>query len=102
MKAKLKRLADAALAWLIPCGLLVTLAGCKSAPTTITSPPVVHEVQVPVSVPCKTETPTKPAFAVDALPLGADIWEQMQALRAERIQRKGYERELEAAVAACQ
>lgn len=40
--------------------------------------------------------------AVDGLPVGAGIWEQMKALRAERKQRQGYEAELEAAVRACQ
>ena len=44
----------------------------------------------------------RPAFAVDALPLNAGIWRQMQALRSERLQRQGYEIQLEAAVKACQ
>ena len=49
-----------------------------------------------------TYSVARPAFAVDALSIGAGIWEQMSALRAERIQRIGYETELEAAVKACQ
>lgn len=60
------------------------------------------EVRVPVAVPCKAPVPVAPAFAVDALPIGSGIWEQLKALRAERWQRKGYETELEAAVKACQ
>jgi hypothetical protein len=77
--------------------LALALSACAS------SPPVVQpvEVRVPVAVPCKTPTPSRPAFAVDALSLGAGIWEQMSALRAERIQRQGYILELEAAVKAC-
>lgn len=74
------------------------LAGCATTP-----PPVQPvEVRVPVAVPCKAPTPERPAFAVDALPLGSGIWDQMKALRAERLQRQGYETELEAAVKACQ
>ncbi|MHA6904915.1 hypothetical protein ACKZDW_07785 [Ralstonia syzygii subsp. celebesensis] len=74
------------------------LAGCATAPRP--AQPV--EVSVPVAVPCKAPVPERPAFAVDALPIGSGIWEQMKALRAERFQRKGYEAELEAAVNACQ
>jgi len=55
-----------------------------------------------VAVPCKAPTPQRPLFAVDGLPLGSGIWDQMKALRAERLQRQGYEAELEAAVSACQ
>lgn len=77
----------------------VLFAGCATS-----NAPTVHpvEVRIPVPVPCKVSAPTRPAFAVDALPIGSDIWEQMKALRAERLQRKGYELELEAAVTACQ
>lgn len=75
------------------------LAGCA---TTAQRAPEVQQVLVPVPVPCKVAAPAKPAFAVDGLPLGADIFRQMAALRAERKQRQGYEVELEAAVLACQ
>lgn len=74
----------------------LALAGCAS--TT----PRVQEVLVPVSVPCKAAIPDRPALAVDSLPIGAGIWEQMKALRAERNQRQGYEKELEAAIQSCQ
>lgn len=75
---------------------VLALTGCgASMPTT-------QEVRVPVRVPCKVEAPNKPAFVVDGLPIGAPIDEQMKALRAERHQRKAYERELEAAVRSCQ
>jgi len=74
------------------------LAGCATAPGPAT--PV--EVSVPVLVPCKAPIPARPAFAVDALPVGEGIWNQMAVLRAERLQRMGYEAELEAAVGACQ
>lgn len=74
------------------------LGGCATTP-----PPVQPvEVKVPVAVPCKVPMPERPLFAVDGLPLGSGIWDQMKALRAERWQRQGYETELEAAVKACQ
>jgi hypothetical protein len=73
--------------------------GCAS---TSTPTPVPVEVKVPVPVPCKVSVPTPPVFAVDALPLGAGIWDQMLALRAERLQRKGYEAVLITTIEACQ
>ncbi|MFU6376241.1 hypothetical protein ACM792_13735 [Metapseudomonas otitidis] len=79
--------------WLLPLGLL---AGC--AAPAVPSP---VEVRVPVPVPCRAELPAAPAFAVSALALDAPIDQQMKALRAERLQRMGYERELVAALDAC-
>lgn len=75
--------------------LSFSLAGCAGLA------PKVQEVKVPVPVLCKVDAPERPAFAVDGLPAGSGIWEQMKALRAERMQRMGYERELEASVRAC-
>lgn len=76
--------------------LSLLLAACA------TTPPDVVEVPTPIPVPCRIATPARPDFAVDALDLGVSIWDQMRALRAERLQRKAYERELEAAVESCQ
>jgi hypothetical protein len=76
--------------------MALILEGCAS------TAPRVQEVLVPISVPCKVEAPIRPALAVDSLPIGSGIWEQMKALRAERSQRQGYEAELEAAVKSCQ
>ncbi|MFV1476143.1 hypothetical protein [Serratia marcescens] len=75
----------------------LALAGCSSAPPA----PSYVEVKVPVAVPCKTADVSRPAFAIDQLPVGATIDVQMRALRAERHQRIGYERELIAANEAC-
>lgn len=81
--------------------LALLLAGCAGQ---VAEPPepVVVRVEVPIEVPCRTERVQRPAFAVDSLPTGAPIAEQMRALRAERLQRKGYEVRLEAAIEACQ
>ena len=78
---------------------LVALAGCASSPT-LPGPPT--EVRVEVPVPCRITAPRRPAFAVDSLPLGSGLWDQMAALRAERKQRQGYEGELESAIRSCQ
>ncbi|WP_336062283.1 hypothetical protein [Serratia sp. 201] len=77
--------------------ILLMIGGCSSAPSS----PSYVEVKVPVAVPCKTADVARPAFAVDQLPIGATIDVQMRALRAERHQRIGYERELLAANEAC-
>jgi hypothetical protein len=76
----------------------MVLTGCGNAPVL---PPAYVEVKVPVPVPCKTADVAVPAFAVDRLPIGAAIDVQMRALRAERHQRIGYERELLATKSAC-
>ncbi|HEI9782234.1 hypothetical protein ACUNIU_25600 [Serratia sp. IR-2025] len=76
---------------------VLALAGCSGA----SQAPSYVEVRVPVAVPCKTADVARPAFAVDQLPIGAAIDAQMRALRAERHQRIGYERELLAANKAC-
>ena len=73
------------------------IAGCSSAPPATSY----VEVKVPIAVPCKTTDVARPAFAVDQLPIGATIDAQMRALRAERHQRIGYERELLAANESC-
>lgn len=82
--------------YLVVVGALA-LTGCAGMrhPDTV-------EVKVPVAVQCKAPQVDKPAFAVDALPLGASIYSQMKALRAERLQRIAFESELEAGIRAMQ
>lgn len=81
--------------------LCLALAGCAGQVAEPPEPQVVR-VEVPVQIPCRTERVQRPVFAVDVLPIGATIAEQMRALRADRLQRKGYELRLEAAIEACQ
>ena len=81
---------------LIAIASLLT-SGCGEA----VRPAVPVTVKVPVPVSCKMSLPAAPAWAVDLLPLGSAVWDQMAALRAERLQRKGYEGELLAAIHAC-
>lgn len=77
---------------------VLVLVGCSAKPEVQTS---YVEVKTPVAVPCRTADVAVPAFAVGQLPIGSPIDQQMQALRAERHQRIGYEKELVAANAAC-
>ncbi|CAI1773942.1 Uncharacterised protein [Serratia entomophila] len=76
---------------------VLLLAGCSSVPPA----PSYVEVKVPIAVPCKTADVARPVFAVDQLQIGSPIDVQMRALRAERHQRIGYERELLAANEVC-
>lgn len=71
--------------------LLASLSGCAAL-----GAPAVVEVKIPVVVPLTVPEIHRPAFAVEDLPIGADVWMQMRALRAERKQRMAYEAELEA------
>nr|WP_256834687.1 hypothetical protein [Pseudomonas oleovorans] len=80
--------------------LCLALAGCAGRVVEPTESTVVR-VEVPVQIPCRTERVRRPVFAVDVLPIGASIDEQMRALRADRRQRQGYEARLEAAIEAC-
>lgn len=77
--------------------LALSMIGCSS----ISSVPSVVKVNIPVGVPCKTERIEPPKFAVDSLPIGSNIWDQMAALRADRVLRKAYEKQLQTAIDAC-
>lgn len=80
---------------------IAILAGCASTPA-LPPAPKIQKVDVPVEVTCKSPAVTPPLFAVDSLPIGSGIYDQMAALRAERLQRIGYEKELIAALKSCQ
>jgi hypothetical protein len=76
--------------------LCLLSVGCAS-----NKAPAVVRVEVPIPVPCKITLPAPPAYAVDALPADAGIWDMMAALRADRLQRQAYEAILKAAIEAC-
>ena len=75
-----------------------SLAGCA------TQEPAVRtvRVEVPVLVPCKTQEVTVPSWAATGLKKSDSLEVKVRALLSERRQRMGYERELVAAVDACQ
>jgi len=95
--------------YLMSVCLLFVLVFLLTACTTAQAPSVV-EVKVPYPVPCVIEHIDSPAFAVDALPVDPPagmkrsdfVFQQLLALRAERLQRQAYEKILEAAITACQ
>ena len=78
--------------------LVLLLAGCASRE------PVVRtvRVEVPVLVPCKTKEVVVPPWAASGLKKSDSLEVKVRVLLAERRQRMGYEKELSAAVAACQ
>ncbi|WP_407731021.1 hypothetical protein ACJJU9_21380 [Pseudomonas helleri] len=83
---------------LFPACFLLILAGCGTREPEVRT----VRVEVPVLVPCKTKVVAVPPWAAAGL-LKADSLEvKVRALLAERRQRIGYERELVAAVGACQ
>ncbi|MCC3733723.1 hypothetical protein LLS47_12370 [Rouxiella badensis] len=84
---------------LIPA-ISLMIVGCSSVPPNHPDP-VYVEVKVPVQVLCDPGVISTPSFAVNTLPLGSPIDKQMQALRAERHQRIGYEKLLNAAIDSC-
>lgn len=86
--------------WII-VGVIVALAGCAGQPVAELEPRVVR-VEVPVQVSCRVKAPTVPGWAADGLRKEDSLELKVRALLAERRQRIGYERELNAAVASCQ
>lgn len=78
---------------ILAIGLALLLAGCGTTRT------VIQEVKIPI--PCNPEMPQRPASAVDALPLDAEIDEQMRALRADRLRSNAYTGQLESALQSC-
>lgn len=64
---------------------------------------VPFEVRVPVAVPCAAQIPAEPDWAAKGLPhaTAENIDKHVDALLAERHQRKGYEEKLKAATDGC-
>lgn len=83
--------------WLL-VGLVIVLAGCAHLEPEVRT----LRVDVPVLVPCKTQEVAVPPWAAAGLKKSDSLEVKVRALLAERRQRMGYERELVAAVDACQ
>ena len=83
--------------WLL-VGLVIVLAGCAHLEPEVRT----LRVDVPVLVPCKTQEVVVPPWAAAGLKKSDSLEVKVSALLAERRQRMGYERELVAAVGACQ
>ncbi|EMR0578798.1 TPA: hypothetical protein ACGROJ_004975 [Pseudomonas aeruginosa] len=78
--------------------VMVALAGCAGQ---VEPEPRTVRVDVPVAVPCRVPAVEVPAWATAGLKKSDDIQTKVRALLAERRQRIGYEKKLEAAVQAC-
>ncbi|MCY1313241.1 hypothetical protein D9M70_637440 [compost metagenome] len=85
--------------WLV-LGLYVALAGCAGQPAVEPEPRIVR-VEVAVPVPCKVEPVAIPSWAAAGLKEADSLEVKVRALLAERRQRIGYERQLRAALLAC-
>lgn len=78
--------------------LALALAGCSGR----IEPQVQYvRVEVPVQVPCRAPDVAAPAWAAAGLRKSDSLEVKVRALLAERRQRIGYERLLEASVGAC-
>lgn len=80
--------------------VLFTLCACSSRPTQ-PYVPVTQIVRVPVVVPCISELPVKPKFAVSEITEAYDLAAITDAYMVERHQRIIYEAQLLAASAGC-
>lgn len=74
---------------------LLLLAGCATAPA------LPERVEVPVPVPCVAEVPARPDLVTDAQLRAMTDYQIILALARDRLQRRQYEAELEAALSAC-
>ena len=76
----------------------LALAGCGGR----TEPQVQYvRVEVPVQVPCRAPEVAAPPWAAVGLRKTDSLEVKVRALLAERRQRMGYERKIEAAIQAC-
>lgn len=82
--------------WLL-VGAVVLLTGCTTREPEVRT----VRVEVPVQVPCRAPVVPVPAWATGSLKKTNSLELKVRALLAERRQRIGYERQLEAAISAC-
>lgn len=81
------------------CILFYMLCGC--AQPQIIQPPIITEVDKPVSIRCITSAPDRPLYATEKLlPTATDL-EYGDALAADWVLSRSYEKELEIDVQAC-
>lgn len=83
---------------LLIMGGVFLLAGCAGQELEMRT----IRVEVPVQIPCKAPIVAVPALAAAGLKKADSLEVKVRALLAERRQRIGYEKELVAAVSACQ
>lgn len=79
-------------------GVVMLLAGCAGRETEVRT----VRVEVAVPVPCITHAVAVPPWAASGLKKSDSLEAKVRALLAERRQRIGYEKQLEAGIQACQ
>ncbi|MBA1256553.1 hypothetical protein G7021_28250 [Pseudomonas carnis] len=77
--------------------LAMILSGCAVRPPEVRT----VRVEVPVLVPCKIKEVAVPPWAAQGLKKSDGLELKVRALLAERRQRIGYEKQLEALVQSC-
>ncbi|WET08612.1 hypothetical protein P3S72_19145 [Pseudomonas sp. D3] len=77
--------------------VLALLAGCAGKEPEVRT----VRVEVPVQVPCRVPAAPVLAWATDSLKKNDSLELKVRALLAERRQRIGYEKQLEALLSAC-
>lgn len=77
--------------------IALVLSGCATTQTI----PATVEVKIPVPVLCQAVEPLEPTWNADLVKAGADVFEEMKALLADRKMSKGYEGELKEALRSC-
>ena len=77
---------------LIAIALVLSLAGCASAPKT-------PDPVIPIAVPCKTETPNAPTYRYT--PPYTNVFDAVRDLLGDREVSQAYEKQLEAALKSC-
>ncbi|USS54836.1 hypothetical protein [Pseudomonas kermanshahensis] len=84
------------------CGSGIVLALALQGCARHAEPQVQYlRVEVPVQVPCRAPGVAVPVWAADGLQKTDSLEVKVRALLAERRQRIGYEKQLEAAMSAC-
>ena len=84
-------------------GVIFAVSGCASVEEGTKVVYRTKEVKVPVEVPCKVKTPAEPSsWAMNEVSEKDTIFTKAAAALAEIEQRIGFEKELKAALKACQ
>jgi hypothetical protein len=81
------------------CAALVS--ACATTPREPVINTVIQKVEIPISVPCKAETPILPEFNFDKLTEEDTIFDKVKAILADRVLRDAYEEELRIALKSC-
>jgi len=88
------------IAAILAVAILVSCAGCASTPR-LDVQPTAQIVKVPVITPCIDKVPVAPTFMTDAELLDGSDYQVVLNLRIDRDQRRKYEAETQALLAAC-